>query len=179
MNPQNILTFSLFLGSCALLAFTIFDYEHARYVIDGTLLIHIVAITSTGSVFALGFGQFRILVFTIMMITSIFMTILLAIIFHQSYTMIPNILLSCITTIPPLRYMYQYYKHLPTKINVIPDETYNEQCSICLEALITETVIIKLDCDHRYHKGCFEKWDKGCPMCRKESTHIVEEYLKI
>lgn len=42
-------------------------------------------------------------------------------------------------------------------------------CSICLDNILYEDVIIKLDCNHIYHKSCISEWFKKeliCPNCR-------------
>ena len=58
---------------------------------------------------------------------------------------------------------------------VISDRTnYNDMvCSICFENL-TDKHIIKLECNHLFHKECLESWynsnsidaTKSCPLCR-------------
>lgn len=43
----------------------------------------------------------------------------------------------------------------------------NEECSICLEELISDITI--LVCSHRFHKKCINSWIKikpNCPICR-------------
>ena len=48
---------------------------------------------------------------------------------------------------------------------------YDNLCSICLIDFKKEEKIIKLNCNHMYHKECIEKWflkNSNCPFCRKE-----------
>ena len=43
-------------------------------------------------------------------------------------------------------------------------------CSICLDEYTDDDKIIKLTCNHIYHKGCIKEWfkvNKNCPNCRK------------
>ena len=48
-------------------------------------------------------------------------------------------------------------------------------CIICLQDF--ENTIIKLDCNHCFHRKCINKWRKindNCPICRKSITNIIE-----
>jgi hypothetical protein len=50
-------------------------------------------------------------------------------------------------------------------------ENINDICPICIENFEYET-IVKLDCNHVYHKDCLEMWiingnNDECPYCRK------------
>jgi len=60
------------------------------------------------------------------------------------------------------------------KLNIIKlDENMDYDCSICLEHLEKENVVIKLKCDHCFHKECIENYLKNysykCPVCRTEA----------
>ena len=55
---------------------------------------------------------------------------------------------------------------LPIHIRSIKEN----KCSICLEEYIENNNIIKLNCEHQYHKECIKEWFKinnNCPQCRK------------
>ncbi len=42
-------------------------------------------------------------------------------------------------------------------------------CSICLDNYKKKEKIIRLDCQHMFHKKCFQEWLKTgqtCPLCR-------------
>ena len=50
----------------------------------------------------------------------------------------------------------------------------NSKCSICQDKLlnIEEDYVVKLNCNHFYHKDCSEKWitlskNSDCPLCRE------------
>lgn len=61
------------------------------------------------------------------------------------------------------------------------DESENE-CSICLERYRKKDKCVILECEHVYHKTCYEKWEKNsvsCPLCRYaiyEDTHFTQAY---
>ena len=47
-----------------------------------------------------------------------------------------------------------------------------EICTICLETYIKQSKIVRLDCQHIFHKQCIQLWFKNkplkqCPLCRK------------
>ena len=49
------------------------------------------------------------------------------------------------------------------------NEEYNTNCPICLDKFSSK--VIKLKCNHIYHKECIRPWlkeNKSCPMCREE-----------
>jgi hypothetical protein len=59
------------------------------------------------------------------------------------------------------------------KLQVIKYEITSEDnlCSICLDMFKQNDNIIKLNCNHHYHKECCFKWfkiNKSCPICRQE-----------
>jgi hypothetical protein len=50
-------------------------------------------------------------------------------------------------------------------------DNLDQECSICIDTFISEEVIIKLDCNHVYHKACIQEWFKNeliCPNCRTQ-----------
>jgi len=64
------------------------------------------------------------------------------------------------------RYKIERKLLLPINIKDIKEN----KCSICLEEYIENNDIIKLNCDHQYHKECIKEWLKinnNCPHCRK------------
>jgi len=55
------------------------------------------------------------------------------------------------------------------KTFITTDYNKNDSCSICLDKLTSN--VIKLKCNHIYHKGCIMPWLKesnSCPLCREE-----------
>ena len=47
------------------------------------------------------------------------------------------------------------------------------ECSICLNEIDVEDTVLKLDCEHIFHKECLKDWylkseNKNCPICREE-----------
>jgi|TARA_B110000483_G_scaffold243162_2_gene331626 SUMO ligase MMS21 Smc5/6 complex component len=53
-------------------------------------------------------------------------------------------------------------------------EENEETCPICLELMVKD--IVKIKCNHVFHKSCLEQWDKNCPMCRHEYIEIFAWY---
>ena len=54
----------------------------------------------------------------------------------------------------------------------------NNFCSICYENYLSDKVILRLNCDHIFHKKCLDRWwerinIKLCPYCRKENTNLL------
>ena len=53
------------------------------------------------------------------------------------------------------------------------EENMDYDCSICLDHLEKENIILKLNCTHCFHKDCIENYLKNynykCPVCRKEA----------
>jgi hypothetical protein len=48
-------------------------------------------------------------------------------------------------------------------------ENLQETCSICLDNFLKKEIVIKLRCNHMFHKKCFQEWIKTgrtCPLCR-------------
>ncbi len=57
-------------------------------------------------------------------------------------------------------------------LNISDDATIpiDESCSICLENFNDTISIIKLECNHTYHKDCITAWlnnNETCPLCRQ------------
>ena len=51
------------------------------------------------------------------------------------------------------------------------EDIFTDLCSICLDDYKEGETIIKLNCNHIYHKKCLEKWllkNKTCPYCKTE-----------
>ena len=61
------------------------------------------------------------------------------------------------------------------KINIISIIENKGNCSICLEPMIKD--IIKLECNHYYHKDCAEEWlckcSNKCPICKSEISEGI------
>ena len=52
----------------------------------------------------------------------------------------------------------------------LPHSSFNKECALCLEEFDDFTMIVRLSCEHAYHKGCIKEWiiDKDefrCPLC--------------
>lgn len=68
-----------------------------------------------------------------------------------------------------------------TKTKVDKDnliEYEGKDCNICMDTYKVDDTIIKLGCNHLFHKNCIKEWlckEKiTCPVCRKD----VREYIK-
>lgn len=51
------------------------------------------------------------------------------------------------------------------------DKDRQVECPICLENIKSTFDLTVLSCNHKFHRGCLNKWSirqKKCPMCRKE-----------
>ena len=52
------------------------------------------------------------------------------------------------------------------------NEEEEKKCSICLVGFENDDMLLKLPCDHYFHKQCIEEWlkeyDYKCPVCRHE-----------
>lgn len=51
------------------------------------------------------------------------------------------------------------------------EDLINDCCSICLDKYDSDKKIVKLRCNHIYHKECITEWiynNNECPLCRKE-----------
>ena len=50
-------------------------------------------------------------------------------------------------------------------------------CSICLSSLETGENLAQLECAHKFHKDCIQKWliqSLNCPCCRKNFETLVK-----
>ncbi|XP_010065002.2 E3 ubiquitin-protein ligase RNF6-like [Eucalyptus grandis] len=50
-----------------------------------------------------------------------------------------------------------------------------ESCCICLDDYIVEDKLGQLDCGHRFHYGCIEKWlmrRNSCPLCKRKAIKL-------
>ncbi|KAJ0975335.1 hypothetical protein J5N97_017300 [Dioscorea zingiberensis] len=48
-------------------------------------------------------------------------------------------------------------------------EEEEEECSVCLDAMVAGETVKEMPCGHRYHGGCIERWLRihgSCPICR-------------
>ena len=66
---------------------------------------------------------------------------------------------------------YKMYIERKKLNKYIIHENINDICPICIENFEKET-IVRLDCNHVYHKDCLEMWiinnnNDECPYCRK------------
>lgn len=61
----------------------------------------------------------------------------------------------------------------------INDVAINEDCVVCLESF--SDVVVRLNCNHLYHKKCIDKWftlNNNCPVCRKVLISIDIKTLR-
>ena len=52
-------------------------------------------------------------------------------------------------------------------------------CSICMDEYKNEDVISILNCNHKFHKKCVDKWlyrNLSCPICRQNI--MIEESIE-
>jgi hypothetical protein len=59
----------------------------------------------------------------------------------------------------------RHYKYDTTLL-----DTFNKDCSICLDNFEDNDKTVVLDCNHRFHRDCILNWFKkelNCPLCRK------------
>jgi len=66
--------------------------------------------------------------------------------------------------------LYNYKKKNPIKQISYETIKLNEkyECAICLDYINENNYIYKLDCNHKYHKKCLNRWIKEkqkCPLC--------------
>ena len=55
-----------------------------------------------------------------------------------------------------------------------------EECSICLNKI--ENDFYKTDCNHRFHRKCYEKWmnyNINCPLCRTKNEYVKLNYYRL
>ena len=49
------------------------------------------------------------------------------------------------------------------------EEMKDKECSICLEEFKKDEEVIKIECQHYFHRTCIEDWfniNITCPLCR-------------
>ena len=97
---------------------------------------------------------------------------------NNLYTMMSFILIiSCMPTIAKLfdlcvkslKHKYNIYR-IPIKRITSNDNLLLDECSICLEKYIKKDKIIRLECNHVFHKSCIILWlnkNNSCPQCRE------------
>ena len=65
-----------------------------------------------------------------------------------------------------------YNKLQSIKYSELNEEEKSKKCSICLVGFENDDMLLKLPCDHYFHKQCIEEWlkeyDYKCPVCRHE-----------
>ena len=71
---------------------------------------------------------------------------------------------------PKFKNCKKYFK-LKTLHNYKLKHDLLDNCSICLSDLLHGEGVIKLNCNHIFHKDCIITWfkkdnDNGCPLCR-------------
>ena len=57
------------------------------------------------------------------------------------------------------------------EINIEEETDEESLCAICIEKYTKNNVLLKLPCNHRFHKDCSKKWlltRPACPICRKQ-----------
>lgn len=53
---------------------------------------------------------------------------------------------------------------------ILRDRLQDNTCSVCLEEFKDDDILVKLNCNHIFHKECLEPWlnnNTNCPMCRQ------------
>lgn len=53
------------------------------------------------------------------------------------------------------------------------------ECSICMETIQRDEVMVKLECQHVYHYNCIHRWlecKRQCPICKRVTS--VEVYRR-
>lgn len=63
------------------------------------------------------------------------------------------------------------------EVSKLPETNYEEEndeeslCAICIEKYTRNNILLKLPCNHRFHRDCSRKWllsHPACPVCRKQ-----------
>ena len=63
-------------------------------------------------------------------------------------------------------YLFLRYRHNKRK-RMVNDKCL--ECSICLDLISKDIIIYKLECNHKFHQTCINKWtmiNNSCPLCR-------------
>lgn len=72
-----------------------------------------------------------------------------------------------------LNYICVSYNIMEINTNIYHKQLEKEECIICLDE--SETEWRELECHHRYHKSCIEKWiiiRPTCPLCMKDVNEV-------
>ena len=71
----------------------------------------------------------------------------------------------------------QFNKLFCEKISEYNIEKYKSDCNICMDEYKVDDVIVKLGCNHIFHKDCIYNWLCNeritCPVCRKDTREIT------
>lgn len=73
-------------------------------------------------------------------------------------------------------------KNLTEKFYICNEVLQKEMCIICYEYLKEDELMIKIECNHYYHKKCIFDWCKikpTCPICKRNfRLDIMRKYKK-
>jgi hypothetical protein len=71
----------------------------------------------------------------------------------------------------------QFDKLFSEKVTQENNEKYRSECNICMDEYNLEDVIVKLGCNHIFHKDCIYNWlcneRVTCPVCRKDTRESM------
>ena len=65
-----------------------------------------------------------------------------------------------------------------SRLEIVPYEGDDVQCSICLNNITTGQDVTSLSCEHTFHSQCIQRWfrrNATCPVCRAEQPRTNTE----
>ena len=76
-----------------------------------------------------------------------------------------------------------FYNSIGESTPLLQSSSYHDACPICLDQFFQNNELIKLSCQHTYHKHCIRQWiaDKcvsKCPLCNQDvfsETIVIED----
>jgi len=99
------------------------------------------------------------------------------------------VLIMVILCAPALIYIFQRFRigsqaATELELDELPQEVYEgdndsdeEMCSICINGYDRGDQLVRLPCDHRFHRDCIASWlriKRICPLCRHDIREPVE-----
>lgn len=66
---------------------------------------------------------------------------------------------------------------LPQEVYEGDNDSDEEMCSICINGYDRGDQLVRLPCDHRFHRDCIASWlriKRICPLCRHDIREPVE-----
>lgn len=74
----------------------------------------------------------------------------------------------------------QFDKLFSEKVTQDNETKYKSECNICMDEYKCDDVIVKLGCNHIFHKDCIYNWlcneRVTCPVCRKDTRDDLKDY---